>query len=289
MPAETRLPFTKMEGLGNDYVYFEESRLPLKNLAELARRVSDRHFGVGGDGLVLIGRSAKADFSMRMFNVDGSEAEMCGNATRCVGKYVYDRGLTQKTSLTLETLAGIRKLDLRLSEGRVISASVDMGEPILEPARIPVNDPGKDFIDREITVGGAKYRATAVSMGNPHVVIPVGDVDALDLPSIGPLFENHALFPKRINTEFVQIVSRTEVRMRTWERGSGETLACGTGTCACAVACALNGFTDRSVTVHLTGGDLLIDWDSNNRVHMTGTATQVFDGEYLVPAGLSLD
>jgi diaminopimelate epimerase len=292
---ENRLRFVKMEGLGNDYIYVEEFNKPLRNTAELSRRISDRHFGIGGDGLVLIGDSDTADFSMRIFNADGSEAEMCGNATRCVGKYVYDRGLTLKTMLTLETLAGIRTLKLTLSGYRVTSVQVDMGEPILQPERIPVKD-GKDtFINREIMVDGQKYTGTAVSMGNPHLVVPVKSVDALNLEKIGPLFENHKLFPKRINTEFVEVISRKEVRMRVWERGSGETLACGTGACATAVACALTGLTDRKVTVKLTGGDLLIDWaapgktQTTGTVYMTGTATHVFDGEYMVPSDITLD
>ena len=286
---ENRLRFVKMEGLGNDYIYVEALYRPLRNAAQLAIRVSDRHFGIGGDGLVLIGESDKADFSMRIFNADGSEAEMCGNAIRCVGKYLYDRGMTLKTSLTIETLAGIRSLKLTLAGYRVASARVAMGEPCLDPARIPVAAEGETFIDREMIVGGKTYRATAVSMGNPHLVVPVENVAALDLAAIGPLFENHALFPRRINTEFVQVLSRSEVRMRVWERGSGETLACGTGACATAVACALNGLTDRNVTVHLAGGDLFIDWDREGMVYMTGSATHVFDGEYLVPSDIALD
>lgn len=283
--TENRLRFVKMEGLGNDYVYVEEFGKKMAGAAELSRRVSDRHFGIGGDGLVLIGDSDKADFSMRIFNADGSEAEMCGNATRCVGKYVYDRGFTKKTSLTLETLAGVRTLELFLEGGAVASVRVDMGAPILEPERIPVNAPGETFIDREIVVDGKKYRGTAVSMGNPHFVVPVESVEALDLEKIGPLFEHHPLFPRRINTEFVEVLSPEAVRMRVWERGSGETLACGTGACATLVACALNNLTGREATVHLTGGDLRIAWSAGGTVFMTGTATHVFDGEYLIPAG----
>lgn len=291
---ENRLRFVKMEGLGNDYIYVEEFGNPIPHAAELSRRVSDRHFGIGGDGLVLVGDSDKADFSMRIFNADGSEAEMCGNATRCVGKYVYDRGLTLKTTLTLETLAGIRTLKLTLAGYRVTSVQVDMGEPILEPERIPVKDAEATFIDREITVDGKEYHATAVSMGNPHLVMPVKSVDALDLQKIGPLFENHTLFPKRINAEFVEVISRKEVRMRVWERGSGETMACGTGACATAVACALNGLTERKITVKLAGGDLIIDWadpqksQTNGTVYMIGTATHVLDGEYMVPPDILL-
>ncbi|GHV54730.1 diaminopimelate epimerase [Deltaproteobacteria bacterium] len=286
--AGNRIPFVKMEGLGNDYIYIEEFGNPLQDAANLSIKLSDRHFGIGGDGIILIGDSNNADFRMRIFNADGSEAEMCGNGTRCVGKYLYDRGFTPNTTLTLETGAGIRTLELTLEHDVVSGVRVDMGEPTLEPARIPVNDSGKDFIDREMTVGGKKYRGTAVSMGNPHIVIPVAEVDTLDLETIGPLFENHELFPRRINTEFVQILSKTEVKMRVWERGSGETLACGTGACATAVACALNKLTERAIAIHLRGGDLRIEWAANNGVYMTGPATHVFEGEYMVPADFTL-
>ena len=288
-PNENRLRFAKMEGLGNDYVYAEEFGKLMKNAPEISKLVSDRHFGIGSDGLILIGDSDKADFRMRMFNADGSEGEMCGNGIRCVGKYVYDHGLTQKTSLTVETLAGIRYLDLNVSSGRVKTVRVGMGQAILEPKKIPMNAEGKDFINREIAVNGKTYHGTGVSMGNPHFVIPVNNVDDLDLEAIGPSFEHHALFPKRVNTEFVQLLSRQEVRMRVWERGSGETLACGTGACATAVACVLNGWTDRKVTVHLLGGDLLIEWNEDNTVYMTGPATHVFEGEYLFPDGVSVE
>ena len=288
VPSENRLRFAKMEGLGNDYVYVEEFGKPMQNAPEISRLVSDRHFGVGSDGLILIGDSAKADFRMRMFNADGSEGEMCGNGIRCVGKYIYDHGLSRKTSLTIETLAGIRNLKLVVSDGRAQSVRVDMGKAILEPEKIPMNATGKDFIDQEIVVDGKTWRGTGVSMGNPHFVIRVDNVDGLDLEAIGPSFENHALFPKRVNTEFAQILSKEEVRMRVWERGSGETLACGTGACATAVACALNGWTDRKVTVHLLGGDLLIEWAEDNTVYMTGPATHVFNGEYLLPPGVSV-
>lgn len=289
MNTDNRLRFVKMEGLGNDYVYVEDFDTPMRNAPEISRHVSDRHFGIGGDGLVLIGKSAKADFSMRIFNADGSEAEMCGNAIRCVGKYVYDKGLTTKISVTVETLAGIRIVDLVVGSGKVTAARVDMGQPVLGPRDIPVDADGENFIGRELVVDGVPYRATAVSMGNPHVVIPVKSVADLDLATIGPSFENHTLFPKRINTEFVEVQSKAEVRMRVWERGSGETLACGTGACATVVACVLNGWTDRKVTVHLTGGDLLIEWDEKSgSVFMTGPATLVFEGEYILPAGVDV-
>lgn len=286
--ADGRLKFTKMEGLGNDYVYVQDFGAPMKNAPAISRLVSDRHFGIGSDGLILIGDSDKADFRMRMFNADGSESEMCGNGIRCVGKYVYDHGLTRKTGVTVETLAGIRKLQFILAGDKVASVRVDMGPAILEPRKIPVDADGKDFIDREITVDGKPYRVTAVSMGNPHAVIRVDSVDGLDLEAIGPSFEHHKLFPNRVNTEFVQVISKKEVRMRVWERGSGETLACGTGACATAVACFLNGWTDRNVTIHLTGGDLQIEWGESGTVYMTGTATTVFEGEYLLPPGVTV-
>ncbi|MCC8194778.1 MAG: diaminopimelate epimerase, partial [Deltaproteobacteria bacterium] len=214
---------------------------------------------------------------------------MCGNAIRCVGKYLHDRGFTDKTVLTVETLAGIRTLNMTLADRKVATVRVDMGRPILKPRDIPVDADGEDFIDKQLVVDGVSYRATAVSMGNPHIVVPVKCVADLDLPGIGPSFENHKLFPKRINTEFAEVLSRQEVRMRVWERGSGETLACGTGACATAVACVLNGWTDRKMTIHLTGGDLLIEWDENGMVFMTGPATIVFDGEYILPSGLTVE
>ena len=286
MSTESRMRFTKMEGIGNDYVYVEDFDSPMQNAPEIARYVSDRHFGVGGDGLVLMGKSDKADFRMRMFNLDGSEGEMCGNAIRCVGKYLYDRGITDKTVLTIDTLAGIRTLNLTLVDNKVALVRVDMGRPILKPRDIPVDADGEDFIDKELVVDGVAYRVTAVSMGNPHIVIPVKSVAELDLQKIGPAFEHHKLFPRRINTEFVEVLSRQEVRMRVWERGSGETLACGTGACAAAVACVLNNWTDKKVTIHLTGGDLQVEWDENGMIFMTGRATIVFDGEYTLPAGV---
>ena len=282
------LPFTKMEGAGNDYIYVRESDLPQAlteaTLAELAARISDRHFGVGGDGLVLIcppSDPSMADFRMRMFNSDGSEAQMCGNASRCVGKYVYDKGMTTKTSVALETLAGVKILDLRIEAGRVRAVRVDMGVPRLKPADIPMHADGESFINREIKVDGQVYRGTAVSMGNPHLVVPVPDPDALDLARLGPLFERHPLFPERVNTEFVTVMDRSRIRMRVWERGSGETLACGTGACAAAVACSLLNLTDRTSIVRLRGGDLLLEWAANGTVYKTGPARHVFDGQYL--------
>ncbi len=277
-----RLPFAKMEGLGNDYVYMEEFDSILEATATLARLVSNRHFGIGGDGLVLLSRSKRADFRMRMFNADGSEGEMCGNAARCIGKYLYERKLTGKHEITLETLAGIRILRLEVKNGLVASVTVDMGEPRLAPADIPMLSPGDNFIDSEITVGGRIFRGTAVSMGNPHLVVPVEDLDSLPLSALGPLFEHHPMFPKRVNTEFVEIPAPERIRMRVWERGSGETLACGTGACAALAACALNNLTGRKAAVELRGGNLFIEWDDDNIIHMAGPANFVFVGEYTV-------
>ncbi len=279
------LRFTKMQGLGNDYIYVEEFETPLLRPAPLAVAISDRHFGVGGDGLVLMGppsEPGRADFRMRMFNSDGSEAEMCGNATRCVGKYLYERGLTAKTTFTLETLAGVRTLELSLKDGKVAFVRVDMGKPRLKPEEIPIKTEGENFIDREITVNSRRYRGTAVSMGNPHLVVPVSGLNSLDLPQLGPLFEHHALFPRRVNTEFIEVLNRRRVRMRVWERGAGETLACGTGACAVLVACALNNWTERKAVVELRGGELEIEWGENDVVYMTGGAEFVFSGEYIV-------
>lgn len=280
LPA--RLPFTKMQGLGNDYIYVEEFSAPLPNPAPLAEAISDRHFGVGGDGLVLMGGSDKADFRMRIFNADGSEAEMCGNATRCVGKYLYEKGFTRKTEFSLETLAGVRMLSLFTQGGRVEKVRVDMGAPKLRPADIPMKADGDSFIDREITVNGRKVRATALSMGNPHLVVQTPGLADLDLRRIGPLYEHHALFPRRVNTEFVEVLDRDRIRMRVWERGAGETLACGTGACAALVACVLNKWTDRKAVVELRGGELEIEWTENGTVYKTGGAEFVFSGEYFV-------
>ncbi len=280
------LPFTKMHGIGNDYVYVDELKNKVDDPAELAKLISHRQFGVGGDGLVLIcppDDPGKADAKMRIFNADGSEAEMCGNAVRCVGKYVYERGIAKKNELRIETLAGIRILGLTLENGVVTLISVNMGHPGFECAGIPVAADGKDFINREIVAAGKTWKGTAVSMGNPHLVIAVDDVKSLDVPGIGPSFENHPLFPRRINTEFVQVKSASRVAMRVWERGSGETLACGTGACATLVACAVNGLTGRKAVVELLGGELLIEWTDEGSVFMTGGAEIVFNGEFFLP------
>ncbi len=272
------LNFTKMHGLGNDYIYFYGD---VENPEELAVKLSDRHFGVGGDGIVLILPSDKADFRMRMFNADGSEGKMCGNATRCIGKYVYDKGYTDKTEITLETLSGIKHLKLTVTDGKVTLVSVNMGNPILTPSEIPVNLEGENIVDRKIKVEGKEYAVTCVSMGNPHCVI-FGDIDPIDidLPKIGPVFENLEIFPDRINTEFVKVLGKNTLKMRVWERGSGETLACGTGACAVGVSAVLNGFAERNedITVKLLGGDLIINYDNDGTVWMTGPAEFVFEG-----------
>ena len=274
------MKFTKMQGLGNDYVYVNCMEQMVEDAAETARRVSDRHFGIGSDGLILICPSDKADFEMRMYNADGSRGEMCGNGIRCVGKYVYDYGLTDKTSLSVETLGGIKHLFLEVEHGKVSLVKVDMGPTILEPEKIPVTAEGSRVVDEPLQVDGKTFRMTCVSMGNPHAVIYVDDVQGMDLTKTGPSFENHERFPNRINTEFAHVLDRNTVEMRVWERGSGETLACGTGACAVAVASILNGYTEDQVTVRLLGGDLKIEWDREaNKVYMTGPAEVVFDGE----------
>lgn len=246
--------------------------------------VSDRHFGIGSDGLILIYPSEVADFRMAMYNADGSEGKMCGNGVRCIAKYVYDYGLTDKERIAIETLGGIKYLDLTVEDGKVVQVKVDMGAPILEPGKIPVRLGGDRCVNDPLTVGGKEYQITAVSMGNPHAVVFVEDTGSLALDVIGPEFEHHQAFPDRINTEFVQVLNRKEVNMRVWERGSGETLACGTGTCATVVACVLNGLTDNEITVHLLGGDLLLRYDrERDTVWMTGPAAVVCDGEISLP------
>ncbi len=278
------MKFTKMQGLGNDYVYvncFEET---LNNPGETAVRVSDRHFGIGADGLIMINPSGNADFEMEMYNADGSRGEMCGNGIRCVAKYVYDYGLTDKTHISIETLGGIKYVDLIVEDGKVRLVKVDMGSPVLETEKIPVTGVGERAVNAPIQVDGREYRMTAVSMGNPHAVVFVDDVKGLELEKTGPFFENHECFPKRVNTEFVRVLDRKTVEMRVWERGSGETLACGTGACAAAVACVLNNLTEEAVTVKLLGGDLQIQWDrKKDKVYMTGPAAVVFDGVWPEP------
>lgn len=275
------MKFTKMHGIGNDYVYVNGLKETIEDKAAMARFVSDRHTGVGSDGLIIINKSDVADFEMEMYNSDGSRAEMCGNGIRCVGKYVYDYGLTDKKELAIETLGGIKYLKLMVEGGKVQEVQVDMGEPILKPADIPVLSEKEPVLMEELEVDGEIYRVNCVSMGNPHAVIFVEEeVAGLSLEKMGPKFENHARFPKRINTEFARVLDRKQIEMRVWERGAGETMACGTGACATAVAAILNNLTDEEVTVHLLGGDLFIRWDrKTNRVYMTGSAATVFDGE----------
>jgi diaminopimelate epimerase len=277
-----KIPFTKMHGAGNDYVYVNGFALQIPDPAALARVVSLRRKGIGSDGLILVQPSSVAAVRMEMYNADGSRGEMCGNGIRCVGKYAWEHGLARENPLRVETDAGIKTLELEISNGKVRSVDVDMGKPILDPARIPVRFDAATVIDAPLEVGGEIHRVTCVSMGNPHCVLFVSDVDELDLAAVGPRFEHHERFPKRINTEFVQVLSPTEVRMRVWERGSGETLACGTGASAVCVAGVLAGRSQRKVTIHLLGGDLQLHWaEADNHVYMTGPAVEVFSGEWI--------
>ncbi len=276
------LKFTKMEGLGNDYVYMDAINQKIEHPKELAMKISDRHFGIGSDGLILIGASDIADFKMSIYNPDGTEAEMCGNGIRCVGKFLYDKGYISKTKVAIETLAGVKNLDLIIEDDKVKFVKVDMGVPIFEPALIPVKDYiSYRFDNLEFTkVKVDSLELTCISMGNPHAVCFVSDVDDIDIVKVGPLTENAQNFPRRVNAEFIEVKSRNEIKMRVWERGTGETLACGTGACASAVASILNGYTEREVTVSLLGGKLNILWDkNNNHVYMTGPARIIYEGE----------
>lgn len=274
------MKFTKMQGLGNDYVYVNCFKEVVANPSEAAVKVSDRHFGIGSDGLVLIMPSETEDFRMRMFNADGSEAEMCGNAIRCVGKYVYDSRLTDKEIISIETLAGVKVLKMNVEHGKVNLVRVDMGKPVLEAHKIPVTYEKEKFINEDVVVDGESYKVTCVSMGNPHAITYMKDIDHLKIEEIGPKFEHHTIFPRRTNTEFVEVINRNTLKMRVWERGAGETLACGTGACAVLVASVLNNVSERKATVQLLGGDLLIEWDEqDHHVYMTGPAEKVFDGE----------
>ena len=276
------MKFTKMHGIGNDYIYVNTFEEAVADPPALAVAMSRPHFGVSADGLVLIGPSDSADFRMRMFNADGSEGEMCGNAVRCIAKYVYERGLTRKTRLTLATGAGIKTLDLQTEAGRVQQVRVDMGAPALAPGDIPVALPGERVIGHPLAVGGQDWRITCVSMGNPHAVIFVDDPERLDVHGIGVQIENHPLFPRRTNVEFVRVLTREQLQMRVWERGSGETLACGTGAAAIVVAAVLNGLTERRVRVKLRGGELDVHWnEADNHVYQSGPASFVFDGVWL--------
>lgn len=276
------MKFTKMQGAGNDYIYINGFEAIPPHLSSLAVKMSDRHFGVGSDGLVMIVPSKTCDFGMRMFNADGTEAEMCGNAARCVGKYLYDHGMTDKTELTLETLAGVKRIYLTVAHGRVTSVKVDMGEPLLLPGDLPVLLPGDRVVAQPIEVCGHRFSMTCVSMGNPHAVIFLDDLQAYDLHAIGRAIEHHELFPRRTNVEFVKVLAPDVLQMRVWERGAGETLACGTGACASLVAAVLNDRSRRAATLRLVGGDLQIEWDeTSNHVFMTGDAVTVFEGTWL--------
>ena len=276
------MKFTKWHGLGNDFVIVNGLKEKVKDFKTAAIRICDRHFGVGADGLVFILPSASADFQMRIFNSDGSEAEMCGNVTRCVARYAYEAGLTDKTKITLDTLAGPIKPELVMLDGVITGVCVDMGEPRLRRREIPLTGDGDEqAVNIPVEIGGQTYYGTAVSMGNPHFVIFVDDLDKVDLAAAGPRLETHELFPRKTNVEFVQVLNEREMRMRVWERGAGITLACGTGACATLVAAVLNGKTGRAATIHLDGGDLDIAWQADGRIYMSGPAVKVFEGEYI--------
>lgn len=274
------IKFTKMHGLGNDYVYIDcTEEQKIKNISSLAQFISNRHFGVGSDGLILICKSDIADFKMRMFNYDGTEAEMCGNGIRCVGKFVYDKGLTKKDNITVETLAGIKKLKFNIKEGNVETVEVDMGEPILEPDKIPVISEEAIVKNLKIKARENEFKFTCVSMGNPHAITIVDNTKDFNIEKYGPVLEKDEHFPRRANIEFIELVDKNNIKMRVWERGAGETLACGTGACASVVASVLNGYTERDVNVNLLGGKLNVKWDKNdNHVYMTGPANIVFEG-----------
>ncbi len=280
------MKFTKMHGCGNDYIYINgfAEQIAQDEKPALVQKISDRHFGIGGDGAIFINPSDEADFEMEMYNADGSRAEMCGNGIRCVAKYVYDNGLTDKTEISIVSCGQVKYLELFLKDGQVDTVRVNMGAPEFRAAMIPVTAEKEDIsvINKPITVQGETYKMTCVSMGNPHAVVFVEDVEHLDIEKIGPYFETHERFPKRTNTEFVKVIDKNHVQMRVWERGTGETLACGTGCCAAAAACILNGLTFETVTVKLLGGELEITWDREaDRIYMTGPATTVFTGEYI--------
>lgn len=278
-----RIEFTKMQGCGNDYVYIDGNRfhIPMEQKPELVRHMSNRNFGIGSDGVIFINPVADkcADFEMEMWNADGTRAEMCGNGMRCVGKYVYDKGLTDKERVAVLSGGQIKYLDYTIEQGKVVLVKVNMGHPILKAEEVPVVSEQEQVVDEKILVQGKEYHMTCVSMGNPHAVVFMDQVADLDIASVGPFFENHARFPRRTNTEFVKVIDRQTLEMRVWERGTGETLACGTGACATAVAAMLNGYTDDIVTVKLLGGDLIIEWDKEeNLVYMTGPAEISFEG-----------
>ena len=274
------IKFTKMHGLGNDYVYIDAINQNIQNESKLAQFVSNRHFGIGSDGLILICESKVADFKMRMFNSDGSEAEMCGNGIRCVGKFVYDKGFTNKTTVTIETLAGIKTLKLNIKDEKVETVRVDMGEPILEANKIPVISKEEPVKNLELEAENRKFKFTCVSMGNPHAITIVENTKEFEVERYGKILEVDKAFPKKANIEFAQVIDKENIKMRVWERGAGETLACGTGACATAVACNLLNLTGRKVNIELLGGTLNIEWNENdNHIYMTGPAVTVFDGE----------
>ena len=275
------MKFTKMHGIGNDYIYFNCLEKEIENPEELSIKLSDRHFGVGGDGIVLILPSDKADFRMRMFNADGSEGKMCGNATRCIGKYVYEKGITDKKEITLETLSGIKTLKLSVNEeNKVESVEVNMGEAILNASEIPVKFDKEKVINEKVKIADSEYNITCVSMGNPHCVVYMDEIDDLDLEKLGPKFENDSIFPERVNTEFIKVIDENTLKMRVWERGSGETWACGTGACAAVVSSVLNGYCkyDTPIKIKLLGGELSIKFMKNGLVYMSGPAEFVFEG-----------
>ncbi len=277
------IKFTKMHGLGNDYVYIDcvEKNLYVKNISSLAQFVSNRHFGIGSDGLILICKSNIADFKMRMFNSDGTEAEMCGNGIRCVGKFVYDKGLTNKTEITIETLAGVKSLQLNIENEKVETVTVDMGEPVFLAEKIPVLSNMQLIQGLELKTKDRTFLADCVSMGNPHAIIQVNDLENFEIEKYGPILENDEHFPNKINVEFIQIINPQKIKVRVWERGSGETFACGTGACSVAVSCILRKLTERKVNVELLGGILKIEWNQkNNHVYMTGPATTIYEGEF---------
>ncbi len=278
-----KIEFTKMQGCGNDYVYIDGGRfsIPMEQKPEIVRWLSNRNFGIGSDGVIFINPvvDGSADFEMEMWNADGTRSEMCGNGMRCVGKYVYDKGLTDKERVAVVSAGQVKYLDYTIEDGKVVRVKVNMGQPILKAAEVPVVSENEQVMDEEIIVEDKAYHMTCVSMGNPHAVVFMDHVADLDIEAVGPYFENHPRFPRRTNTEFVRVIDRHTVEMRVWERGTGETLACGTGACATAVASILNGYTDNQVTVKLLGGDLLIEWDREaNLVYMTGPAVIVFEG-----------
>lgn len=273
------MKFVKMQGCGNDYIYIDGSKETVENKPEVVKKLSDRHFGIGGDGVIFINPSKIADFEMEMYNADGSRSEMCGNGIRCVAKYVYDYGLTDQTEITIESAGKIKYIRLFIKDGKVDQVRVNMGAPELSAVNVPVKAETEQVIDAPITVDGTEYRMTCVSMGNPHAVIFMDEIQNLPMEQIGPKFEHHPCFPNRTNTEFVKVVDRHTVDMRVWERGTGETLACGTGCCATAVACVLNQKTEDDITVRLLGGELKIRWDrEENCIYMTGPARVVFEG-----------